>query len=243
MQKNDLNDILLQSGKDKKDKGSFLLIVAAVLIVFFIGIIAYKAITNATGSKKLPPSTNISAKSDGFTEITPTVNNSSLPEDSLSLDEKLSQIKNSFDKDVKTSQKDNKQTNNLNKTQEAQKETPKETFKKEPTNTVIVQEETPKTSLVTKSAPTKPSPSKPKSTLKNKFYIQVASFTTKPNKKITKLITDKGYEYVLREVSVKDKSFVRLYIGPYDDKLSAAKALLNVNKDIGIKNAFVIKDY
>ncbi|MGP1561913.1 MAG: SPOR domain-containing protein [Helicobacteraceae bacterium] len=146
MQKNELNDILLHQKKDKKDKGNVLLVIAAVLIVFFLGIIGYKIISQSSNGKNtLPTQNKIAAKSDDFNVVTPKqepidpVDKPKTEEDLL--DERISMIKKSFDEDVKK-EKDLK--SEQAKTAPKVEEKPKPSAKKDAQNAPLATPSTPK---------------------------------------------------------------------------------------------------
>lgn len=245
MPKNDLNDILLHQKKDKKDGSNVLLAVATVLIVFFLGIIGYKMVSQTSNNKRnsLPVQNSIGAKSDGYSSVNLEKDNTILPQqmektdkkEEISLDEKISQIKKNFEKDVKEKKE-------AKKTQVKPQNIPKQTFTisaPKPKN-ITSQKET-----NTKKTPQEIKKAKPKQKgkIKDKFYIQIASFAKSPNKQITDNIAKSGYKYTLRTVEIDGKKYLRLYVGPYATKEEAVKILPILSKNLGLDSAFVKKDY
>lgn len=242
-EKNELNDILLQSDEeDKKDKSNLLLIAAAVLIVFFLGVIGYKILSDTSGKQKaLPTQSKITAKSDDFSKMDVEKKEfKAMPKEKEviaqdEIDAKLAKIKESFKKDLE-----------VVKEKETQKEAPKPIAlkpveKKEAPKPVakVVEKPAPKPVVKPVATPTT------KTQKRDKFYIQVGSFQNSPSKKMLDAITSKGYSYKLRKMKNNNdgKTYTRLYVGPYSNKREAASALINAKKDIGLANAFVIRDY
>ncbi len=245
--KNDLNDILLQSEEEeKKDKSNMLLIAAAVLIVFFLGVIGYKVLSDTNGkSGSLPTQNNTGAKSDGFSKVdveqaelkSPTTQESAPADD---IDAKISKIKESFQKDLqkaKEQEATEKETQKPVQLKPVQPEPKAEPTKPAPKTTP------PQATQKTTPKPEPKQTAQPTAQKREKFYIQVGSYKKGPNKDLLKTVSDKGYNYKLRKAIKDSTEYTRLYIGPYSNKREAASALIKVSKDIGLSNAFVIRDY
>lgn len=254
-QKNELSDILLHQKKNNKEKGNFLLIASAVLIIFFLGLISYKIVSSGSSkSAKLPIEAKVGPDSDDFTQMKQGNEEITIPSQEeqpkeASLDEKIKQIKKTFDKEVGQNSKDVQQNKTLPKSDKISQKPPKETLpppQEKYTKSQELPKKKQKTSIMdmpVDTTQTKKDTVIKKKQKKDKFYIQVASFSKTPPKKTVDFISSKGYACVLRRVHTKNGDYTRLYVGPYTNKLEAASALINVNKDLGLPDAFVIRDY
>lgn len=72
---------------------------------------------------------------------------------------------------------------------------------------------------------------------KDKYYIQIGSFKEEPNLIFTKLITDRGFNYIIRESS---NGIKKLLIGPFNDKNSVKESLIVIKNKI-MKEAYITK--
>lgn len=237
-EKNELNDILLQSENDSSGKSNILLIIAAVLIIFFLGVVGYKIVSDTSGgSKALPTKVSTGAKSEGFSKMTVNQTNGMAPtakdpieeQREKELDAKLQEIKKKYQQDTKTV---------------------------ETKPTLPVEEKIP--AVTTKPAPKKLTPIKKekvqkpvqktaakKAKTRSNYYVQLGSYFKKPSKKFLSNITKNGFKYKIHYTKSKkdNKYHYRLYVGPYKSKGKAKSELQQVKKKLKVDRAFVIKDY
>jgi len=95
--------------------------------------------------------------------------------------------------------------------------------------------------VIAKTIPKKPIPVKAMPLAQKDighYYIQVGSFSGKPNDAILYKITRLGYQYKLIQFPMGNKEITKLLIGPYLKKNLAFNALPHVKKQIQ-KNAFI----
>ncbi|MFT7824807.1 MAG: SPOR domain-containing protein, partial [Sulfurimonas sp.] len=81
-------------------------------------------------------------------------------------------------------------------------------------------------------------PGQNKKTESGTYYIQVGSFTSSPNRHILNTIKKNNFHYTIVK---KSNGAKKLLIGPYKDRVSAEKALVNVKDRIN-KRAFIKKN-
>ena len=99
----------------------------------------------------------------------------------------------------------------------------------------------PKAPVIAKTITRKPISSKDMSLTQKDighYYIQVGSFTGKPNDAILYRITRLGYQYKLIQFPTKNKEVAKLLIGPYLKKTLALNDLPHVKQQIQ-KSAFI----
>ncbi|WP_373030948.1 SPOR domain-containing protein [Sulfurovum sp.] len=77
----------------------------------------------------------------------------------------------------------------------------------------------------------------PKSVSTTKYYVQVGSFRTNPSSRFISVIKNNGFQYTIKRTSDGTR---KLLIGPYKDRASVNRALVNVKDRIN-KSAFVVK--
>jgi len=101
--------------------------------------------------------------------------------------------------------------------------------------TTVVKKTEPKAKPVEKVIKQKPVPT---STSGKKYYVQVGSFKNQPSSRFISVIRNNGFNYrILR--SPKDGT-KKLLIGPYEDRATVNRALVQVKDRIN-KSAFVVK--
>lgn len=138
------------------------------------------------------------------------------------------------------------------------KEEPKKTAPKEPVQTQtkpakkepaakvkkeIVKTEAAQPQQTTQQQSSRPAnvitrPDQIKKTESGTYYIQVGSFTSSPNQHILNTIKKNNFHYTIVK---KSNGAKKLLIGPYKDRISAEKALVNVRDRIN-KRAFIKKN-
>lgn len=76
---------------------------------------------------------------------------------------------------------------------------------------------------------------KPKGT-----FIQIGAFSKIPNDKYLNNITNKGFKYTIYKVTINNKLFHKVLIGPYSSKGQAKLATDNVKKKLNVSGAFIL---
>lgn len=97
---------------------------------------------------------------------------------------------------------------------------PKEIFKQ-------VQNKKPSSNVVT---------SKPKGT-----FIQIGAFSKTPNNQYLKNITKQGFSYKIYKVTINNKLYHKVLIGPYNSRGQAQLATDNIKKKLNVSGAFILK--
>jgi len=93
---------------------------------------------------------------------------------------------------------------------------------------------TPVKKPVKKPVTSKPAP---KAVSTTRYYVQVGSFRTQPSSRFVSVIRNNGFRYTIKRSSDGTK---KLLIGPYNDRTSVNRALVQVRDRIN-KSAFVVK--
>ncbi len=245
--KNELNDILIKNGeKGGNNLKNILLFAAVTLLVFFIGVLAFKMLSQEEAKERAQavlPEAPTSAVEQTFEKE---------PLSATPADEGLSAYKEILEK---------------NRRKNAEAEAPAEAPAGEenvvadtalpeatpPTPPVPAVEALPepeaapeiktepKPSVLDESKKDKPAP-KPQAKKEKHYYIQVAALSQfDPNKKFLATITDNKYQYTIVKRTVNGLSYKRVYIGPFASSKEAEAELPKVKEKITPK-AFVVKD-
>jgi len=233
-EKNELSDILIKN--NEKEKGSntknILLIAAITLLVFFIGILAFKMIsgnseqTNSEAKKQLPLPKVDNKKDELFEPVEVEAANEEAAKESL--DDMIRKIKESK---IKKEKEKSSVT--------ADKNTPETKAPQKQQEKKVEKITKPKQEII---KPTKEVKKKPFKRVK-KYYIQVASLSKyKPNKRFLATITNNGYKYKIIVKKINGIIVKRVYVGPFKDRKKAREALPDVMDKIN-DNAFIVKDY
>ena len=77
--------------------------------------------------------------------------------------------------------------------------------------------------------------SKPKGT-----FVQVGAFSKMPSDKYLQGITKKGFKYKIYKVSINNKLFHKVLIGPYNSRGQAKLAIDGIKKKLNISGAFIL---
>lgn len=81
----------------------------------------------------------------------------------------------------------------------------------------------------------------PKPEVKNEtYYIQVGSFTSKPNETFLSVIKNSNYNYQVKTSKQGETTISKFLIGPFDNREKAEKELIQIKTRIN-KSAFIIK--
>jgi len=228
--RNELSDIVLEKTGNKTLKAKRVLIIIAILIIIFLGVIlSMKLINKPTQNSQpkliLPPEPTTSVqkvkKDEQLFKQVPIIKEDTSKKDSFE-----NMVKSLKEKEI---QKTNE--NNL-----AQPETKKEVFKAIKVPKVIQNVVKPivkaKAKIATKIASNKAT---------SGVYIQVgATSRYSPDKRYLKKITDKKYSYRLLPVAIKGKKITKILIGPFKTSKIARANMSDVKKSIN-KNAFLYR--
>jgi DedD protein len=76
---------------------------------------------------------------------------------------------------------------------------------------------------------------KPKGT-----FVQVGAFSKMPSSKYLKEVTSKGFKYKVYKVTINNKLFHKILIGPYSSRGSAKLATEDIKKKLNISGAFIL---
>jgi len=71
-------------------------------------------------------------------------------------------------------------------------------------------------------------------------FIQVGAFSKMPNNKYLSDITKKGFKYKVYKITINNKLFHKVLIGPYSSKGQAKLATENIKKKLNISGAFIL---
>lgn len=71
-------------------------------------------------------------------------------------------------------------------------------------------------------------------------FVQVGAFSKMPNDKYLSSITKKGFKYKIYKVSINNKIFHKVLIGPYNSRGQAKLAIDNIKKQLNISGAFIL---
>lgn len=77
---------------------------------------------------------------------------------------------------------------------------------------------------------------KPKGT-----FVQIGAFSKMPSQKYLNGITSKGFSYKIYKVSINNKLFHKVLIGPYNSRGQAKLAIDDIKKKLNISGAFILK--
>lgn len=115
------------------------------------------------------------------------------------------------------------------KKQKAEKKTVKAVVKK--VQKKIVKPAVKKTTSTKSSTIT----TKPKGT-----FVQVGAFSKMPSSKYLNQVTNKGFKYKVYKVTINNKLFHKILIGPYSSRGSAKLATEDIKKKLNISGAFIL---
>ncbi|WP_072681077.1 SPOR domain-containing protein [Arcobacter sp. LA11] len=104
----------------------------------------------------------------------------------------------------------------------------------------IVKKEVKKTTPVVKKATPKPAKNSSITTSPKGTFVQVGAFSKMPNNKYLSDITKKGFKYKVYKVTINNKLFHKVLIGPYQSRGQAKLATENIKKKLNISGAFIL---
>ncbi|WP_331775659.1 SPOR domain-containing protein [Sulfurospirillum sp. 1612] len=231
--KNELSDIVLEKDNSKTLKIKRILIIIALLIIVFLGVLVTmklvnKPTRNATPKLILPPepkSTMAQPKDESLFKQVPIVEENTTKQDDF---EKV--VKNLKEKEIQKTKSMEQNTTT------APILTPKK--KEKPVSTVVEPLKKAPVKTVKKTA----KKVTPKATKSHKgIFVQVGAIAkTSPNQKFLRLIQSKKYAYILYQTSVNGKKVTKVLIGPYKSNQEAKNNLTAIKKSIN-KNAFIYR--
>ena len=74
-----------------------------------------------------------------------------------------------------------------------------------------------------------------------KFFIQIGAFSKSPSKKYLANITKKGYSYKVHKITIKNKIYNKILVGPYKTRKVAELNLAKTRKNLKNPKAYVLK--
>ncbi len=228
--KNELSDIVLEKDNSKTLKFKRILIIIALLIIVFLGVLVTmklvnKSTRNTTSKLILPPEPKIQPKDESLFKQVPIV-------------EENTSKKNNFEKVVKNLKE--KEIQKAKATEQNTTTPPIVTPKMEekPISTVVA----PLKKVLVKKVKRVARKVTLKATKTHKgIFVQVGAVAkTSPNQKFLRLITSRKYAYRLYKTSVNGKKVTKVLIGPFKNNQDAKNNLAAVKKSIN-KNAFIYR--
>ncbi|QKF81390.1 SPOR domain-containing protein [Halarcobacter ebronensis] len=241
------SDIMLgKAGSNEKSKKRYLILGLILVILFLLTIIIIRLVTNDSTSN------------DSFTKNGTATNETSTEGENIEdqyqkiINEKLKNIKEEKEKEAQIEDKINENLN-LSKIEEKElvEEKPEvkpDVFKvkdeikpAEPVAPVVkkVEENKPvvkKAEPVKQTAPISNSiTTKPKGT-----FVQIGAFSKMPTAKYLTNISSKGFSYKIYKVSINNKIFHKVLIGPYNSRTLAKSASENIKKELNVSGAFIL---
>lgn len=73
------------------------------------------------------------------------------------------------------------------------------------------------------------------------IFIQVGAFTKEPSQKYLQTINNRGYNFRLYKVEIKQKLYTKVLVGPFKSKNAANAELTSVRNDLNNPNAYILK--
>ena len=246
------SDIILgSSGNNELNKKKYLILGLVLVILFLLTIIIIRLLTND------------STENDSFSKSQNNASEKILANENIEeqyqkiINEKLKNIQQEKEKIAANEEKIDEKLN-LEKIEEKEqvdslvKETKSDVFnvKKEentyvPTKKVALEEPkiVPVVKKVVKKA-TKPIAKKTTSstiTTKPKgTFVQIGAFSKMPSKNYLSTITKNGFKYKIYKVTINNKLFHKVIIGPYNSRGQAKLATDNIKKKLNVSGAFIL---
>ena len=242
---------LASSSKNKK----YILLGLGLILIFIITILSIRLITNSEAEKELLDNdSKIVNQKDILTK--------------LDTNEQYQEIINKNEKQTIAENMNNKEQKNLDEivlpkvedtpividTPKQDREIQKDLFgleqKDKPVAVVIKEQKIKKMinqenhQILQKKQKVK---SKPKKKVKAKinsnkgYFIQIGAFTKPPTKKLLTSIITKGYNYQIKQITVKGRIYNKVLIGTYATKSQAQSSLKKVKKDFNKNGAYIIR--
>ena len=104
----------------------------------------------------------------------------------------------------------------------------------------IIKKVVKKAKPVVKKTIAKPAKSSSITTSPKGTFVQVGAFSKMPNNKYLSDITKKGFKYKVYKVTINNKLFHKVLIGPYNSRGQAKLATDDIKKKLNISGAFIL---
>ncbi len=243
------SDIMLNTNSsNENDKKKFILYGFILLFIFLITVLLIRLLSDDSSSD------NSFSKNEQSSEKELLENENIEDQYQKIIEEKLKSIKEENEKNINEDEKLNLQEIEEKETLVKESKPSKPNvfdIKNKDSNKKVVQKNTPKKvekkvkKIENKVKTTKKSVTKKaKNTITNKpkgTFVQIGAFSKMPNNKYLSSITKKGFNYKIYKVSINNKTFHKVLIGPYNSKGQAKLAIANIKKKLNISGAFVLK--
>lgn len=251
------SDIMLGKGSsNEQNKKKYLILGLVLVILFLLTIIIIRLLTGNSSSDDSFAKTNENQNEK-------VVENENIEEQYQKIiNEKLNSIKEEKEKQTAIEEKIEENLN-LEKIEEKEvltkiEETkpdvfevkeepiyvpPKKTSIKEPVKKIVKKEKPKPKPPIKKEVKKVVKKVKAQNTITTKpkgTFIQIGAFSKIPNDKYLNNITNKGFKYTIYKVSINNKLFHKVLIGPYTSKGQARLATDNVKKKLNVSGAFIL---
>ncbi len=256
------SDIMLSnSSNNELNKKKYLVLGLVLVILFLLTIIIIRLLTNDDSS-------NNSFSKNKEQNAQQVLDSENIEEQYQKIiNEKLKNIKEENDKfanenDKTVDKNENDKTVDkvdekldLQKIEEQEKVVEKKKSTKTDVFDVKEKESDYKPTKITKKEPVKPKPVKVEkkeikkvtqkipasiTTKPEGTFVQVGAFSKMPNDKYLQGIVQKGFKYKVYKVSINNKLFHKVLIGPYNSKGQAKLAIDDIKKKLNISGAFIL---
>lgn len=243
------SDIMLGKGggsSNESNKKKYLILGLILVILFLLTIIIIRLLTNDSTEEN-----SFSKKTDNTTQKV--IESENIEEQYQKIiNEKLKNIKEENEKEIIPDDRIDEKLN-LQKIEEREKSLKPVVREAKPDVFEVKEIEKPKTVVVSKPKP-KPVP-KPKSIVTPKkvtkpvsavttkpkgTFVQVGAFSKMPSDKYLTSINQKGFDYKVYKVSINNKIFHKVLIGPYNSRGQAKLAIDDIKKKLNISGAFIL---
>lgn len=250
------SDIMLgNSANNELNKKKYLILGLVLVILFLLTIIIIRLLTNDSSSEDSFSKTNKESSQK-------VLENENIEEQYQKIiNEKLKNIKEEKEKIAAVEEKVDEKLNLqeieekekvVEKVQESKPDVfdvkekepvytpPKKVAKPEPKVQKVVEKKVEKKVVKpvvkkTTSTKTNSTTTKPKGT-----FVQVGAFSKMPSDKYLNNITKKGFKYKVYKVSINNKLFHKVLIGPYNSRGQAKLATDDIKKKLNISGAFIL---
>lgn len=250
------SDIILgSSGNNELNKKKYLILGLVLVILFLLTIIIIRLLTND------------STENDSFSQSQNNTSEKILANENIEeqyqkiINEKLKNIQQEKEETAANEEKIDEKLNlekieEKEKVQDSVKETKSDVFDvKNNENTytpskkvaleepkikafvkkVVKKESKPIVKKVTPKRTSNTVTTKPKGT-----FVQIGAFSKMPSKKYLTNITNNGFKYKIYKITINNKLFHKVIIGPYNSRGQAKLATDNIKKKLNVSGAFIL---
>jgi len=245
---NELDDIVLKDKKSNKQK--YIILAFALILLFLITIIIIRLVSNPVNE-------------DSFSNDNSLINDSKIQNISTkdkTIDQTLNDT-NSNDIDIentldieKTQKIEEKIISDLIKEKESNINKPQEDAKSDlfNINTNKLESKTANEDIKKETIKPKDIVITPKKVIKKEtknittksisgFYIQVGAFVKEPNPKLLKKLKSSKYKYILHKMTINNKLYTKVLVGPYKTRKEITNKLNNVKKITNNQKAYILE--